>query len=118
MVVPSPRESNHQIAHEQLFFCNGGVVVENMGFMGIDKPLNGRGAMIVETPASFPRYEVRDPTRYDYDVMSRVVGERLCQAARYDLRNRNCQHWADEQRRRYREAMAERQPRRKPTLQR
>jgi hypothetical protein len=98
-LVPWPAD-NHQIAHEQLFFCDGGVVIENMGFGTLDRMFDGHGTVLVEDTGAFARYEIVDPTLYDYDTMSRVV-LRMCQPRQYDVLTGNCQHWADEQRRLY-----------------
>jgi hypothetical protein len=96
-LVPWPAD-NHQIAHEQLFFCAKGVVTDNVGLGARDFLRDSVGAVFTEDTSAFVRYEVVDPTHYDYDVMKRIV-VRTCQ--RYDVINSNCQHWADEQRRLY-----------------
>lgn len=112
MLVPRPA-GNHQIAHEQLFFCDNGVVIENIGFGTLDSLRSGSGAVIVENAAAFSRYQVVDRTRYDYDTMSRVVGLRIClpMPGAYDYLDNNCQHWADEQRRQYQNALDNQRPR-------
>lgn len=101
------RPANLAMEHEQLFFCENGRVVENLGFTRIvdtasqlPQPV-APGTILVESDAGIAAYFHLDGKYYNFDRMSEAVGLRQCVPMEWRLLGENCQDFSDVLRMRY-----------------